>query len=134
MRSMLVGFRFIDDPEGFSDPQALVVRIPRGLRSRRGLFEILKRELRLPAYFGDNWDALEECLRDLGWLREPRRIVLVHESIPFADDAEKRATYLKILRDSIAEWKAEDPHEILAVFPGSSQPEIKTILSQPGKA
>jgi Barstar (barnase inhibitor) len=33
-----------------------------------GLFEDLARVFRFPDYFGDNWDAAADCLRDLEWL------------------------------------------------------------------
>ena len=43
-----------------------------GVHSKHTLLEVIARELRIPDYFGHNWDALEECLRDFdegkGWL------------------------------------------------------------------
>ncbi|MFF3617204.1 barstar family protein [Streptomyces sp. NPDC002580] len=34
-------------------------------------------ELRLPGYFGWNWDALSDCLRDLNWLPADRYVLIV---------------------------------------------------------
>lgn len=33
-----------------------------------GFFNLLKDELAFPDYFGNNWDAADECIRDLCWL------------------------------------------------------------------
>lgn len=38
------------------------------LDERRALLTAIGRELRFPAYYGRNLDALEECLTDLSWL------------------------------------------------------------------
>lgn len=39
-----------------------------GCRGKDELLQRLAVSLRLPATFGHNWDALADCLRDLGWL------------------------------------------------------------------
>jgi len=33
--------------------------------------------LAFPRWFGGNWDALEDCLKDLGWRAQDRRVVLI---------------------------------------------------------
>ncbi|EIM02075.1 barnase inhibitor [Rhodanobacter thiooxydans] len=39
-----------------------------GCRDKNELLRRLAVSLQLPASFGHNWDALADCLRDLGWL------------------------------------------------------------------
>ncbi len=39
-----------------------------GCRDKDELMHRLMESLHLPASFGENWDALADCLRDLGWL------------------------------------------------------------------
>lgn len=41
------------------------------------LFEALARALRFPDDFGGTWDAVDECLRDLGWLNDASGCVLI---------------------------------------------------------
>ena len=38
------------------------------VRDQATLFRELQRTLEFPSYFGHNWDAVDECLRDLSWL------------------------------------------------------------------
>jgi RNAse (barnase) inhibitor barstar len=97
---MTDGFVQVADPRQYAQEarkqNKLVVWIPRGIRSKEKLFGILSDALRFPAYFGGNWDALEECLQDLSWLPENASIVIVHEQLPFGD-SNNRATYFSIL-------------------------------------
>lgn len=34
---------------------------------KEDLFRLISEQLRFPSYFGYNWDAMEECLRDMSW-------------------------------------------------------------------
>ncbi len=95
------GFRFVDDPTAWTDAGAQTVRIPRGVRGKRALLAEYVRQLRLPGYFGWNWDALDECLRDLHWLPDVRRIALVHEGLPLRRGSHGRHTYVQLLRDAV---------------------------------
>ncbi|HEX8171445.1 MAG TPA: barstar family protein [Thermoanaerobaculia bacterium] len=56
-----------------SDP-ALDVREIDGTLPKEELLNELVEALQLPEYFGHNWDALEECLRDL---ESDRHVVLL---------------------------------------------------------
>lgn len=72
------GLIFVPDSREFVDDQSLVARIPRGVHSSERIFEILNDLLKLPGYFGLNWNALFDCLRDFHWVSE-HTIIIVHE-------------------------------------------------------
>jgi hypothetical protein len=44
------------------------------------LFEAIAGALRFPDYFGHNWDALDECLRDLEWLKASGYALIIRNS------------------------------------------------------
>lgn len=58
-----------------------VAVVPLGLDTKEKLFDALGKELNFPSYFGRNWDALLDCLRDFSWI-EKRRIIIIHRDIP----------------------------------------------------
>ena len=53
------------------------VAILRGERMQtiKSLFHEIAAALQFPYYFGDNWNALDECLKDLEWL--PAKIFII---------------------------------------------------------
>jgi len=118
------GFQFVENLADVDGSDARVVRIPAGLLRKRDLLAVLSRGLDFPGYFGWNWDALEECLRDLAWIEHPRRILLIHEGLPFQPDWDNRATYLSILKAAVAAWGPNQPHELIAVFPERCRDEV----------
>jgi hypothetical protein len=89
----------------------IVIHIPRGLRSKEKLLGIFSERLRFPRYFGWNWDAFEECLRDLSWLPDVHEIAVVHASWPFSE-GENRATYVSILE----QWQATSPVRVRLIL------------------
>jgi RNAse (barnase) inhibitor barstar len=100
----------------------LVARVPAGIAAREALFDLLQRELSFPAYFGGNWDALADCLRDLSWVEE-RRVVVVHEDLPALDEG-TLGTYLDVLSDCARDWKPGEQHEFVVVFPATARDTV----------
>jgi RNAse (barnase) inhibitor barstar len=47
------------------------------MRSQSTLFDEFQVALEFPDYFGHNWDALSECITDMGWAQVGAGIVLV---------------------------------------------------------
>lgn len=47
------------------------------VESKQDLMSALSEALELPDYFGGNWDALDEVLRDLGWLEASGHVLVV---------------------------------------------------------
>lgn len=112
-------FEFVKSPADFQDAGAIIARIPRGIRSKEKLLTILADKLRLPGYFGGNWDALEDCLRDLTWLPAGRPVLLVHEDLPFGAGGENRGIYMAILREAAQHWAARSERTFRIVIPES---------------
>lgn len=60
--------------------------------------EAIARELQFPAWFGDNWDALEDSLGDLSWRKGEGHVLL------FTGYPEERALLIDVLRASAEYW------------------------------
>lgn len=131
MGSPLAGFTLVDDVDAFYDPRALVVRVRRGLRRRRDLFQSYARQLRLPSYFGWNWDAFEECLGDRSWLIPPRPVALVHAGLPFRRRSRSRQTYLEILRAAAQASPANSPCPLQVIFATDQRDDLDSALATP---
>ena len=77
--------------------------VPAGIKNEAMLMDALSVALRFPDYFGGNWDALNECIRDLSWLSSGD-VILTHEDLPLSEDWASLSTYLSILRDAVEKW------------------------------
>ena len=92
--------------------------------TRGGLLGALSRGLRFPRYFGRNWDALDECLRDLAWLDGVERVAVVHEGMPFSPRGELWETYLAILHEAAVDRASRGVRpSLVAVFSNRMQSE-----------
>ncbi|WP_052757761.1 barstar family protein [Streptomyces yangpuensis] len=70
-----------------------------------GVFQSFYDGLRLPDYFGWNWNALHDCLRDLHWLPAEHRVLIVEaadEALP--DDPDERLVLFRALLRAGRRW------------------------------
>jgi RNAse (barnase) inhibitor barstar len=95
--------------------------VPPRLESKTALLEFLKEALRLPDYFGYNWDALNDCLADIAEGAE--KFVLVHHDLPLESEPEEQRIYLDIAGHAAA---ATDRLDL--VFPEAFRARISGIV------
>lgn len=117
---------FTFGPVGFDTSEVFYARLCPGIYNSEQLLQSLYQLLRLPGYFGFNWNALNDCLTDFSWIRE-RRIVLEHAGLPKIPEAELRI-YLEILRDAVVDWTDEDDHCFEVVFNEHDRDRVVELL------
>ena len=70
------------------------------------LFEVFSRELHLPAYFGWNWEAFSECMRDLSWVPASHYLIVVENSSRLLiREPEERESFFVIMREAGKQWR-----------------------------
>lgn len=94
--------------------------------TRAELFDRLSTALKFPDYFGGNWDALDECLRDFHWV-EQRRVLIHHDELPYLPKSEL-CIYLEILQRSVEDWFGDEHHELIVSFPKNAESKIRELL------
>jgi hypothetical protein len=99
------------------------IEVPVGIETKRELLDFLAKAFPIPASFGHNWDALEECLLDLDWLKEPK-VALIHHDIPLGTSPSDQRSYLQILAKA-----TEASPRLVAIFPPSSRAAIEKRLA-----
>ena len=78
------------------------------INSKDELFSAYSTNLKFPSYFGFNWDALFDCLKDLDWI-EQKTIIIYHLQLPQLNEKDLKI-YLEILRDVVGHWKKCEEH------------------------
>jgi hypothetical protein len=67
---------------------------------------LCKKQMKLPPHFGDNWDALADCLRDFAWLQSKGYVLHLGHGEKFAKAApDDYRTALAVLGEAAAFWK-----------------------------
>ncbi len=134
-------FVFADYVSSIVTDQDFLLKVPSGVKSTADLFSWYQKEGRFPDYFGRNWDAFLDCLRDFSWT-DKKRIIIAHDDVPLSGNEKELRTYLEILKTAVNDWKevkerpfTEPPkempyfeHELLVVFPSVAEARIKNVL------
>lgn len=88
-----------------------------GVSGKQALMRVLRGALGLPAGFGENWDALEDCLSDLSWRGAPGHVFVFEEldSLPHDDTA----MLFDVLSSAAEFWRGQGtPFFAVFVDPG----------------
>lgn len=106
--------RFVADshPEDFADDLRVGNRgdgviVIRGWKcqTKEACMNELGAALQFPGYFGENWDALDECIRDLSWLPAARYVLFLTEiQRAFPEDDASLGTLLSVLSGAATAW------------------------------
>ena len=99
-----------------------------GAAGREAMMERVARALEFPAWFGGNWDALEDCLTDLSWSTASGHVLLIEDANELSGD--ERGVFIEILA-SAAVWWAERKRPFFAVFVGGAPPLPELYKSKP---
>ena len=76
------------------------------VRAVHGIFDAFARAMSFPSYFGWNWDALSDLLRDLSWCSAPGYVLLLTgveglQSVP----VDQLSILASVLRTTIDHWQ-----------------------------
>jgi RNAse (barnase) inhibitor barstar len=89
------------------DERGTVIRVLRGRRctDKPRLFQEWAAALQFPSYFGENWDAFEDCLLDLEWLPATGYVFIITNSdLVLRDAPADFQTFFDILRNAATTW------------------------------
>lgn len=86
----------------------LAVRQIRGRKSmtKVAFFDEMAAALQFPLYFGDNWDALYDCLSDLSWLRAEGVVLLLADAGQVLKNApaDQLPCLVRVLEETVRNW------------------------------
>jgi hypothetical protein len=80
-----------------------------GVIGKHGFMKAAASALAFPDYFGENWDAFEECLSDPDWCKASGAVLLVDGATDFAKNCPaEMETARSIFKDVAAGWRDQD--------------------------
>jgi len=125
----------------------LVVRLVRGRKSttREAFFDESAAALQFPYYFGENWDAFNDCITDLAWLRADAVVVCITDAnrLLEAAPAEQWERFAAVVDNAATRWNkpekgqpAKPFHLVFQVAPGEEAALTQRVHSagmKPGR-
>lgn len=99
------------------------------ITSKADFFQISAEIMNFPDYFGENWDAFNDCINDLSWLPANGYLLLYTQPDNFAQNAPQEwEIALDIFQEVVEYWAGTDtPMYILLQTDNLTRNEIETI-------
>lgn len=107
-------------------PLRVVVRAVRGSKSgtAAAFFDEIAAAMQMPTHFGENWDALADCLNDLAWLRADAVVLVVLDAGRLLDgDTAAAAKFAAVIADAVRHRRpsvAPPLHVVLQAEPAAA--------------
>lgn len=83
-RPSVVSVHFVRDGEIETSLHSLTLKVLEGsignVSTEKEFFAVVASAMKFPDYFGSNWDALDECLRDMDWLPSEGYLLILRDS------------------------------------------------------
>ncbi len=103
-----------------SSEKRTVCRVVRGHKATttQAFFDECAAAWQFPYYFGENWDAFEECLTDLQWLPAEAYVFCVTQAVHLLEKepSDHQHRLLFVLQRIAKEWNQSGPSRPAAVF------------------
>jgi RNAse (barnase) inhibitor barstar len=75
--------------------------------NKAALFNTFSAKLQFPDYFGNNWDAFNDCLTDLEWLNSNQYVLFIKNfEETLTQNQGELDIFFEIVEDAIKEWNA----------------------------
>ncbi|MET8570653.1 barstar family protein [Streptomyces sp. NPDC004783] len=98
----------------------------REMRDSDGVFTQFYEALRLPDYFGWNWNALRDCLTDLHWIGAKHFLLTIDDAdAVLSESAEEREILFRALNDAVRFWVGKPE------LPGQEKITFQAVLLCP---
>ncbi len=109
----------------------LAIRVVRGkkMKRREDCFNEFSAAFQFPDYFGENWDALEECLYDLEWLPAKGYVVFVLNTGDVLKEEPSRQfeIFTEVLSEVASQWSRAENPKPFHVLLQTTETELATL-------
>lgn len=115
-----------------SKKRDIVARIVRGKKCStvKDLFNEISAALQFPYYFGENWDALDECITDLEWIPGNGYLLFIPDAdMVLTNSGRDFQIFVDVLQNAGKEWA--ESQENNPDFPRPSKPFHVIFHCQP---
>jgi RNAse (barnase) inhibitor barstar len=77
--------------------------------NKKQFLALCAKQMKLPPHFGDNWDALADCVRDFAWLKSKGYVLHLTNGEKFAKSTpQDYETALAVLSEAADYWKGKN--------------------------
>ena len=119
-------FRFYNTQKDIVFNDCKIVHIRKNTTNKLDIFNQFECGLNIPTYYGKNWDAFDDNLMNLHFVKE-KNVIIIHEDIPFKNYDHEKRTYIEILGDIVSHWQAFPEHKFFVYFPENCREELTQI-------